>query len=103
MTHKEKFKPPHPGELILEDCMKPLQLTIVEASSALKTSRKNLSTLLHGRIGISADMAIRLAQVFGSTPKFWLDLQANYDLAHAESRLKKWKPARTYIGAEART
>ena len=72
--------PPHPGEIIREFCVEPLNLTVTEAARALGVTRKTLSTLLNGRAGISPEMALRLSRVFGRTPEGWLRLQVQFDL-----------------------
>ena len=72
--------PPHPGEIIKEFCIEPLNLTVTEAAEALGVTRKTFSTLLNGRSGISPEMALRLSKVFGRTPEGWLKLQVQYDL-----------------------
>ena len=72
--------PPHPGEIIREFCIEPLNLSVTEAADALGVTRKTLSTLLNGRSGISPEMALRLAKVFGRTPEGWLRLQLQFDL-----------------------
>ncbi len=61
--------PPHPGEVLKELCMEPLGLTVTEAAAGLGVSRKTLSAILNGRAGISPEMALRLAQAFGTTPE----------------------------------
>lgn len=94
--------PPHPGEMVLEECIKPLGLTITSAAKTLGVSRKSLSELVNGKFGISADMAIRIARVFGGSAEIWLRLQAKYDLWHATERMKRWKPITNYIGCETR-
>lgn len=91
--------PPHPGEHVLEDCIKPLGLSITQAASALGVARKTLSLLVNGKAGVSADMAVRLSRVFGSSPEFWQRLQANYDLWHSLQRMKRWKPTRSFRDA----
>jgi addiction module HigA family antidote len=73
--------PAHPGEIVREECLKPLGLTVTAAAEALGVTRKALSDLLNGHTGISPDMAIRLEQVFGSTADTWLRLQMQYDLS----------------------
>lgn len=78
--------PPHPGKLVREICLNGLNITVTEAAAALGVSRLTLSRIINGKSGISADMAIRLAQVFGSTPGHWLRMQLSYDLAQAEQR-----------------
>lgn len=79
--------PPHPGEIIRDFCVEPLNLTITEAAEALGVTRKTLSTLLNGRAGISPEMALRLSKVFGRSPEGWLQLQLQFDLWKAEQSL----------------
>ena len=79
--------PPHPGEIIREFCIEPLDLTVTEAAEALGVARKTLSTLLNGRAGISPEMSLRLSKVFGRTPEGWLRLQLQFDLWKAEQSL----------------
>lgn len=83
--------PPHPGRLIRHDCIAALGLTVTEAAAALGVARRTLSTLINGRAGISATMAVRLSRVFGSTPEMWMRLQAGYDLAQALKRTRALK------------
>ena len=75
--------PPHPGEVIREFCIKPLGLTVTEAANGLGVSRKTLSALLNGRVGISPEMAIRLSKAFGGSAESWLIQQTQYDLWQA--------------------
>ena len=79
--------PPHPGKIIREFCVEPLDLTVTEAAKALDVTRKTFSTLLNGRAGISPEMAIRLSRVFGRTPEGWLRLQLQFDLWKAEQSI----------------
>ena len=79
--------PPHPGEIIREFCVEPLNLTVTDAAKALGVSRKTLSTLLNGKAGVSPEMAIRLSRVFGRTPEGWLRLQLQFDLWKAEQSI----------------
>jgi len=74
------YNPPHPGEIIREFCVEPLNLSVTEAAKALGVTRKTLSTVLNGRAGVSPEMALRLSRVFGRTPEGWLRLQVQYDL-----------------------
>ena len=74
------YNPPHPGEIIRDICIEPLDLTVTDASKALGVTRKTLSSLLNGRSGVSPEMALRLSRVFGRTPEGWLRLQLQYDL-----------------------
>lgn len=77
------FNPPHPGEILREDYLAPLGLSVTEASKGLGISRKGLSEILNGRTGISPAMAVKLSRAFGTTPELWLTLQSQYDLWHA--------------------
>lgn len=83
--------PPHPGELIKEVCIEPLNLTVTEAANGLGVSRKTLSELLNGHSGISPEMAIRLAMAFGGSPESWLKQQMLYDLSVAQNSTKDLK------------
>jgi addiction module HigA family antidote len=74
------YNPPHPGEIIREFCVEPLNINVTEAARALGVTRKTFSSLLNGRAGISPEMALRLSKVFGRTPEGWLRLQLQYDL-----------------------
>lgn len=74
------FNPPHPGEIIREFCVEPLNRSITDLSKMLGISRKTFSALLNGHSGISPEMALRLSKVFGRSPEGWLRLQIQYDL-----------------------
>ena len=63
------YDPPHPGEIVREDCLKPLGLTVTEAAKVLRVSRQTLSEIVNCRAGITPDMAIRLSMAFGSSAK----------------------------------
>jgi len=86
--------PPHPGEIIREQCIEPLGLTITATAKGLGVTRKALSELVNGHSGVSPEMAIRLSKAFGSSPETWLRLQLQYDLWHAEQRTGSIKVTR---------
>src|SRR5665811_598140 len=73
--------PPHPGHVVLQECIEPMGLTITDAAEALGVTRNTLSELVNEKRGISPEMAVRLAKVFGGTEDGWLVQQAQYDLA----------------------
>jgi len=73
--------PPHPGLVVLQECIEPLGLTITQAAAALGVTRNTLSELVNEKRGISPEMAVRLSKVFGGTEQGWLVQQAQYDLA----------------------
>jgi addiction module HigA family antidote len=76
------YNPAHPGEIVQEH-MEGLGLTVSALAAHLKITRANLSRIIHGKTGVSAEMAVRLSEAFGTTPEVWIRLQANYDLAKA--------------------
>ncbi len=77
----QMHNPAHPGEILKEDCIEPLGLSITEAARMLGVSRKALSELVNGKAGVSPLMAMRLSIAFANTsPQFWLNLQNQYDL-----------------------
>ncbi|MDQ7831592.1 MAG: HigA family addiction module antitoxin [Desulfovibrionaceae bacterium] len=78
--------PPHPGEIIRDQCLEPLRLTVSEAARGLGVTRKTFSELVNGRSGVSPEMALRLSKAFGGTPETWLTLQLHYDLAKARNK-----------------
>jgi addiction module HigA family antidote len=80
--------PPHPGEVLRQLCLEPLNLTVTDAARSLGVSRKALSSILNGRAGISPEMAVRLSMAFNTTPESWLNQQVQYDLWHAEKNRK---------------
>jgi len=86
--------PPHPGEVLQELCLKPLQLTVTEAARGLGVSRKTLSSILNGRAGISPEMAGRLSIAFDTSAESWLNQQVQYDLWRAERRRRRLRVVR---------
>src|SRR5271169_181196 len=74
---------PHPGETILEDYLKPLGMSANRLAIELRVPATRMAEIVHGRRSVTADTALRLARYFNTTPKFWLNLQASYDLAMA--------------------
>jgi antitoxin HigA-1 len=80
------FDPPHPGEHVREDCLKPLALSVTEAARILGVTRQALNNLVNGKSAISPEMAIRLAKAFGGSAEVWLSMQMSYDLARARRR-----------------
>ena len=86
--------PPHPGEILRQLCIEPLNLSVTEAAKGLGVSRKTLSAILTGRAGISPEMAIRLSLAFGTSAESWLNQQVQYDLWQAEKGRKKLRVLR---------
>ena len=86
------YNPAHPGEIV-QEYMEGLNLTVSALAAHLKITRANLSRLIHGKTGVSAEMALRLSEAFGTSPQVWIRMQANYDLAKA-MRKRRVKIAR---------
>jgi len=78
------LSPIHPGETLREDFLKPLGLTANRLSMELLVPATRINDIVRGHRVITADTALRLARYFGTTPQFWMNLQANYDLEKAE-------------------
>jgi len=93
-TTMKMRNPPHPGEVLRELCLEPLGLSVTGAAQALGVSRKTLSSILNGRAGISAEMAIRLSIAFNTTAESWLRQQLQYDLAQAEAKRRSLRVKR---------
>lgn len=79
--------PTHPGEMLLEEFLKPLGMTQVEAAERMGISVNRMNELIRGKRGITADTALRLAKLLKTSPEFWMNLQAAWDLYHAKRAL----------------
>jgi len=83
--------PTHPGRIVRSACLEPLGLSVTDGAEVLGVTRQTLNNVIHGKSGISPQMAIRLSKAFGSTAETWLRMQLAYDLAQArrdESKIK---------------
>jgi addiction module HigA family antidote len=78
-----KRPPTHPGEMLREEFLVPLDLTQAEAARRMRISANRLNELVRGKRGVTAETAIRLAELLGTSPEFWLNLQTAWDLWHA--------------------
>lgn len=81
--------PPHPGEIVMNECIEPLGLSVTRVADGLKVSERALSELIDEKAGVSADMAFRLSKAFGSTPETWLGMQMAYDLWQAREAAER--------------
>jgi addiction module HigA family antidote len=89
ITSGKRFAPVHPGEILREDFLTPMQLSVYTLAQAIKVSRSRVNDVVLGRRGITADTALRLARYFGTTPDFWMNLQARYDLDVADRTVRR--------------
>jgi addiction module HigA family antidote len=85
----EKLPPIHPGEILLEDFMKPLGLSSYRVAKDIGVLALRISQIVRGQRSITADTAMRLARYFGTSAGIWLRLQARYDLEIAEAKMAK--------------
>jgi addiction module HigA family antidote len=87
VTKRPRRPPVHPGELLREDVIPALGLSISEAARQLRVSRQTLHRVMAGRHGVTPEMALRLGRFCGNGPGLWLRMQQSYDLWHAEQAL----------------
>jgi len=80
MGKNKKLKPVHPGEILREEFMKPLGLSMNRVAIDLRVPLTRIGDIVHERRGITADTALQLARYFKTAPSFWLNLQTRYDL-----------------------
>ena len=95
------YNPCHPGEILWEEYLKPLNISISDFANQIGISRKVLSDIVNEKAGISPLMSLRLSKALNKSPQFWLSMQMNYDLFQAKRkslasiksvRSVKWKP-----------
>jgi antitoxin HigA-1 len=87
-NHPSGMEPAHPGEILREDILPALNLTVAEAARQLLVSRQMLHSILSKRSAVSPEMAVRLGRFCGNGAAFWLRMQAAHDLWHAERKLR---------------
>jgi antitoxin HigA-1 len=86
---KRALPPAHPGTVLRELFMNERNLTITELAKGLGMTRANVSAVVNGRAGISPEMAVKLSAAFDNSATFWTNLQTNYELWHAERKVKR--------------
>jgi addiction module HigA family antidote len=87
MTRRKRLAPVHPGEVLFEEFLVPLELTQYRLAKSLTVPARRINEIVHGTRGVSADTALRLARFFGTSDRFWLNLQVAYDLDVERDRL----------------
>ena len=85
----ERLPAIHPGEILRDDFLRPMGLSVYGLARALKVSRPRVNDIVLGRRAISVDTALRLGRYFGTTPEFWIHLQTRYDLDVAERTIRR--------------
>ena len=89
VTAAPKTPPVHPGELLREDVLPALDMTVSDAARELRVSRQTLHRILSGTMAVSPEMAVRLGKFCGNGPGLWLRMQASYDLWHTVRRMRE--------------
>lgn len=87
MTDEDRIPPVHPGEILAEEFLEPLRVTQHRLAVEIGVPPRRINEIVHGKRGISADTALRLARFFGTSEQFWLNLQSHYDLEREKDRL----------------
>ena len=96
-THRP---PTHPGEMLLDEFLRPMQITQRELADAIHVPYQRVNELTNGRRGVTPSTALRLAKFFGTTPDFWMNLQLRWDLYYARRvENKALKSIRTYAAS----
>jgi antitoxin HigA-1 len=102
------YNPCHPGEILWEEYLKPLKISITDFAKQIGISRKVLSDVVNEKAGISPVMSLRLSKALNKSPQFWLSMQMNYDLFQVQKKSKKairavrsvkWKTASQKVAA----
>lgn len=88
MCDGQIYDPPHPGEVLKELYIKPLNITINQLSKMIGVERKSISRILNGHTRISAEMALKLGKVLNTSPDLWLNMQHSYDIWHTKKHIQ---------------
>ncbi len=83
----KKIAPVHPGDVLREDFLKPLGMSVNKLAFSLSVPATRMGEIVNGRRSITSDTALRLARFFGTTPEFWMNMQAGYELEMAKDKL----------------
>ena len=87
MAHKDRLPPIHPGEILREEFLSPLGMSANHLALALRVPATRINDIVKERRGITADTALRLSRYFGTTARFWMNMQASWELEVAEDQL----------------
>ena len=88
VTSGSRLPPVHPGEILRDEFLRPMELSVYRLARALKISRPRLNDVVRGRRRVTTDTALRLGRYFGTTPEFWINLQTRHDLDLAERTVR---------------
>ncbi len=85
---RKAHAPIHPGEILIEEFLEPMELSQYRLAKDISVPARRINEIVHGKRGITADTALRLARYFGTSERFWMNLQTRYDLEVEKERLK---------------
>jgi len=88
MSRAKKLPPIHPGEILLEEFLKPLGMSMNRLAEALRVPANRITQIVEGRRNVTGETALRLARYFGTSPEFWLGMQKDYDLQVARDQFE---------------
>lgn len=83
----KKIQPIHPGEILLEEFLKPLNISQYRLAKDISVPARRINEIIHGKRSVSVDTALRLSRYFGLSERFWLNLQARYDIEVEKDKL----------------
>ena len=83
----KKLPPIHPGEILLEEFLRPMGITQYRLAKSISVPPRRINEIVHGKRNVTADTALRLSRFFGTSERFWLNLQTRYDLEVEKDRL----------------
>src|SRR5712691_9890984 len=89
VTSGKRLAPVHPGEILRDDFLEPMKISVYTLAQVIKVPRSRVNDIVLGRRGITADTASRLARYFGTSPEFWINLQARYDFDVADRKIRR--------------
>jgi addiction module HigA family antidote len=89
VTSSRKLAPIHPGEILRDDFLEPMKISVYTLAKAIKVPRSRINDVVLGRRAVTTDTALRLARYFATSPELWINLQARYDLDMADRTLRR--------------
>ncbi len=101
MAERELLEPIYPGEILLEEFLKPMGLSQYRLAKDISVDARRINAIVHGERAITPDTALRLARFFGMSERFWMNLQARYDLEVEKDRLAERLEQEVQVYADA--
>ena len=98
---KRAFEPIHPGEILMEEFLKPLNLSQYRLAKGIGVSPRRINEIVHGKRAVTADTALRLSRFFGLSDRFWLNLQMRFELELEKDRLGDLLESQVEVFAKA--